>query len=294
MIMTCFSTFKHSMAAPAAGSTATDYLDRLTDADGRADLWVDACGLVVGRFLWCNVTSALQPVFEAETLRPVGVQALARLHGAQGTDLSPWNLFALAAEDDDLVLFDRRCRLVHALNFFARDDSALDLHLCVQDRLLSLVESDHGRAFRRVLEGLEIDRQRVVIVLPSLPRGSEGLQAQVVANYRSNGFRVALTPTDAEQLDALVGRIPPDIVRVDAGLLGVAPHRLHAGICNARDRGAAVLVKRIDSAQLRDAAIDLGATHLKGFLLAPPALAVTVGARAMAQAAATTAAPPPG
>jgi EAL domain-containing protein (putative c-di-GMP-specific phosphodiesterase class I) len=254
-------------------ATVQTYIDSLRGDTERDDLRVTKEGRVLGRFVRCEIESAFQPIARLEREgggRMTAVQALARVHADNGgTALSPWNMFTLAANDDDLVLLDRRCRVVHTLNFFAADPSGIDLLLNVHERLLAAVATEHGRAYRRVLDGLSIPPSRVVIVLPTLSAASLDLQCQVLASYRLNGFRVAVCVKEPQLLQQLTARIPADIVRIDAAQLVVPGWR--AAIDSARSHGAEAHVTSVETEQGRQDALAANATHWQGWLLARPA-----------------------
>ncbi len=246
------------------------YIDTLSKDPLRDDLRVTPGGAVVGRFLGSEVASAFQPVMDLATGSITGAQALARVHADTGGELSPWNLFSLAASDEQLVLLDRRCRIVHTLNFFSQEaqTSGPALLLNVHPRLLPAVASDHGRAFRRVLDSLAIEPRRVVILLPTLTRAQLDLQCQVAASYRIHGFRVAVTADEPALLQALLARQPVDVLRVDA-------HRLPSGRVAWTDafRTAAAWqaerhIVKIETETQRSDALSVGASHGQGWLFA--------------------------
>jgi EAL domain-containing protein (putative c-di-GMP-specific phosphodiesterase class I) len=248
------------------------YLNNLARDPLREDLRLTADDRVVGHFKRCEIDSVFQPIAQLTPLREdgsvVAVQALARVHADTGAELSPWNLFAQAASDDDLVLLDRRCRVVHTLNYFASDRGEIDLLLNVHERLVAAVAVDHGRAFRRVLDGLSIPVRRTTIVLPLLTPDLLDLQCNALASYRLYGFRVAVTADQPALLRALLARIPADIVRVEAH------HLARAGWADALAAAGAgraeVHVTRVAGEAARQRALALGATHWQGWHLARP------------------------
>lgn len=248
------------------------YMENLARDRLRDDLRVTETGRVVGSFMRCEIGSAFQPVARLADAMVTGVQALARVHAEDGALQYPWNLFSQAASGDDLVLLDRRCRIVHALNFFrvsAEAVPALDLLLSVHPRLMTVVSADHGRAFRRVLDSLQIASRQVAIVLPPVAPDTLDIQCQVAASYRLNGFRVAVSGEQPAPLQALLARQPADMVRLDAHRLGAAWHPV---LALAQDSGAEVHATRVEDAAQRVRALQLGATHWQGWHLAHPAL----------------------
>jgi EAL domain-containing protein (putative c-di-GMP-specific phosphodiesterase class I) len=248
------------------------YLDNLVRDPLRDDLRVTDGGRVVGRFLRCEIDSVFQPVARLAGDAITGAHALARVHAEAGAALSPWNLFAQTASGDDLVLLDRRCRIVHTLNFFRSPTdalAALDLLLNVHPRLLTVVSTDHGRAFRRVLDSLQVDSRQVVISLPPVSRGTLDLQCQVAGSYRLNGFRVAVSGEQPAMLQSLLARQPADVIRIDAHRLAGATWR--PALALAQAVGADVHATRVEDDAQRALALQLGATHWQGWHLAQPA-----------------------
>src|SRR5258706_155085 len=91
---------------------ATDYPLQRT-ADGR----------VVGHFFHCRLSSVFQPVFDISERQVAGHAAYVRSDANDDGALSPWGIFALAAEDPVLVRLDRLSRaetaaLVDAIHRF--------------------------------------------------------------------------------------------------------------------------------------------------------------------------------
>jgi EAL domain-containing protein (putative c-di-GMP-specific phosphodiesterase class I) len=256
------------------------YIDAIARDPLREDLRVTDSGRVIGRFMRAEIDSAFQSIAPIDTDATTGasaaslsgVQALARVHAQGGGELSPWNPFEQAASGDELVLLDRRCRIVHTLNFFAQDALAevesIDLLLNVHRRLLSVVTTDHGRAFGRALDSLAVAARRIVIVLPPVEPATLDLQCQVLASYRLNGFRVAAGADRADLAQKVLARQPADVLRVDARVL-LRDAQWPAAFRAAHEVGAQVHVTRVETEAERRLAQDLGATHWQGWHLAP-------------------------
>jgi EAL domain-containing protein (putative c-di-GMP-specific phosphodiesterase class I) len=221
---------------------------------------------IVGLYRAARLTSVFQPVADRAGA-VVGQVGYVRCEGDGAVDLSPWQLFALAASGDELVRLDRLCRTVHALNYFGVDERGRRLHLLVEHRLLTTVPDDHGRAFERVLASFEVKTSRVVIELPAEASGNAGLLAHVIANYRYHGYAVAARalPGKLETVAAL----RPDVVRLDP-----RDHRdgeLVKAIELARHFGARALVERVESREGLERALEAGADLVQGVAVGVPA-----------------------
>lgn len=228
-------------------STLEGFLSRLpgSPVDDRS-LWVDAVGRVCGRFYSCELSSAFAPIVDAYDEGTTASQALLRSYAPEGDGLAPWKLFELAAGDEQLVALDRLCRTVHAINFLVSPDAPRDLHLHVHGRLLCAVPDDHGRAFRRVLESLGADCGRFVITLPSSAAQDMNQLQFVVANYRWNGFRVAVSAYDADHAHQLADRLRPEFVRLPLARVDDAGWEATDFGHELRSKGATLIVTGVD------------------------------------------------
>ncbi|TWI67621.1 EAL domain-containing protein (putative c-di-GMP-specific phosphodiesterase class I) [Pseudoduganella lurida] len=197
------------------------YLARLADpvtaAASPASLWLDGTGRAHGRFFHCTMTSVFHPVRQLGSGEVVAAEGLARGISAEDEGLSLWRLLENAASDDESVELDRLCRMLHAINFFRQGACAgIDLHLNVHGRLLSAVSSNHGHAFRRILDALALPVERIVLQLPATTPQQSWLLGYVADNYRRNGFRFAVQAGGATEGQALLDRVRPDLIRIDA------------------------------------------------------------------------------
>lgn len=194
------------------------YLARLPGADRRdAKVWRDAGGRVQGRYFQCTLTSVFQPIRAFGENSIVAFEAYARSYSDSDDGLSLWRLLEQAASDDESVQLDRLCRMLHAANFFRQAQAAAaDLYLSVHDRLLAAVTGNHGCVFRRILEGLGLPVEAVVLQLPAAQNNSPALLNFVADNYRMSGFRLALNVANARQALPMLERLRPHAVKVDA------------------------------------------------------------------------------
>lgn len=253
-----------------------DYLARLSGAASTtSSIWLDHEGRAQGRFFNCTLGSAFHPVRE---LRGGGVQAyegLARSAAAQDQGLSLWRLLDHAASDDESIELDRLCRLLHAINFFRQaGDDGQDLYLNVHDRLLSAVSSNHGHAFRRILDALELPLARVVLQLPAASPQQGWLLNYVADNYRRNGFRLAINVATPEEALQILERLQPAVFKLD-GREYADTGALLTLCARCREAGVALLFKRIETpatlARLRELSATAGLNLLgQGYLLDEP------------------------
>lgn len=247
----------------------SDYVARLPAAEAAAlsgPLLRVAPGRVAGQFLAARLSSVFQPVHGRDG-QGIGHAAYVRCAGAGLGDgegeLSPWKLFAGAADDDELVRLDRLVRTVHAINYFGAAADGQLLFLLVDPRLLPAVGAGHGSTFERVLASFGVATSRVAIVLPDGGEAHPGLVARVARNYRSRGYRVALRVREGQVLQAA----PQDIVLLRAG--GNAP--LAERIAAVHAAGATALVTQVESPAVLATALAAGADAYQGFIDGPPA-----------------------
>ncbi|MBY0237948.1 MAG: EAL domain-containing protein [Burkholderiaceae bacterium] len=278
------------------------YLSRLSrDGATQTSIQLDAHGRAQGRFFNCTMTSAFQPVRELQHGAAVAYEGLARSAAGGGEGLSLWKLLDSAASDDESVELDRLCRMLHAINFFRQEDAAgaanTDLYLNVHSRLLSAVSSNHGYAFRRILDALELPLARIVLLLPPVTAQQGWLINYVADNYRRNGFRFAVQAAGVQDGAALLERVRPDVLRLDARAVGGAIEADAATVAlleQARCAGVRAEFHRLDSVaalqSLHRIAEAAGTALLaQGSLLdvpqpvlAPPVLGGEVSARGVA------------
>jgi len=224
------------------------YLARLSDASGAASsIWLDHEGKAHGRFFNCTLSSAFQPIRQLASGEVRAYEGLVRSVSAQDQGLSLWRLLDHAASDDESIELDRLCRMLHAINFFRQaGEGTQDLYLNVHDRLLSAVSSNHGHAFRRILDALELPLQRVVLQLPAASPQQGWLLNYVSDNYRRNGFRFAVNVPNAREALLLLDRLRPDVIKLDARELQDSEALLALLKRSAQDN-VALVFKRLES-----------------------------------------------
>lgn len=225
-----------------------------------------ADGGVVGRYYGSWISSVFQPWRDADG-RIIAFEAYARSQSKNGSDLSPWQLFAEAEVDSDLVTLDRLCRTVHALNFFARGDLAVPLVVNVDARLLQAVAERHGEFFGRILGVLDVPASRLVIEIHTSHLFDLTRLRQVVASYRRHGFAVAVNADSLIHARSLAQLLVPDLLMIDAAAL--TPETLARHLGTLAGGPVRIAVKRIETPEALAAAAQ--ADWRQGFQLDTPA-----------------------
>lgn len=241
-------------------NSATDY------ALKRADN-----GWISGYFYQCELTSVFQPIFSIDLGKTIAHAAYVRSKSNEEIALWPWQVFAMASKDDQLIELDRLCRAIHSLNYYFNHTSRSDnLFVEVHPRLLESVKDDHGRAFENFLDLIGVKTSRVVIEIPAIVNRNWKLLQHVIGNYRSRGYRIAAnySGTNSDWM-AELGSLYPDVVRIAASDL-----MRHETITELADTvhsfGASLLVRDIETAEQLAAAKRTEADYLQGNLLGKP------------------------
>ena len=241
-------------------NSATDY------ALKRADN-----GWISGYFYQCELTSVFQPIFSIDLGKTIAHAAYVRSKSSEEIALWPWQVFAMASKDDQLIELDRLCRAIHSLNYYFNHASRSDnLFVEVHPRLLESVKDDHGRAFENFLDLIGVKTSRVVIEIPAIVNRNWKLLQHVIGNYRSRGYRIAANYSGASSdWMAELGSLYPDVVRIAASDL-----MRHETIAELADTvhsfGASLLVRDIETAEQLAVAKRTEVDYLQGNLLGKP------------------------
>ncbi len=231
-------------------------------------------GEITGLFYHCKLSSLFQPIFEAAGNNIIGQAAHIRadLNGNGETLLSPWHIFALAPDNEQLIKLDRLCRTIHALNFLGNvSNKQMKLFVSVQPRLLESVKDDHGSAFEQILDIIGIRTSRIVIEIPVEVNRDWRLLRRVIMNYRARGYLTAVNYSGTNNDWILeLGKLYPDVIRISVRDL-LRHNALDPLITTAHDQGANVLVDNIETSHQLADAIRAGADSLQGDFLARPA-----------------------
>lgn len=228
-----------------------DYLARLPRAPGpERRIWLDEHGHAQGRYFNCTLTSVFQPLHALASGEVVAHEAFIRSVSRDGPALSVWKLLEGAASDAESIELDRLCRMLHAINFWRQPEAGdAQLYLSVHERLLAAVAGDHGVVFRRVLAGLGLPISRIVLQLPPVGTAPRFLVERVAANYRRNGFRIALNTANAGEGLRLVDQLEFDALKLDAReIVDIDAVEALAEACAAR--GITLVFRRVEGSRV--------------------------------------------
>lgn len=260
------------------------YLSHLYDTQGAStSIWLDAEGRARGRYFNSTLTSAFQAIRSSASRAVIGYEGYARSYAANDQGLNVWKLLDHAANDNESIELDRLCRILHAINFYRQPESRdMDLYLSVHTRLLAAVEGNHGMAFRRILDILELPHQHIVLQLPQIMPSQRWVLNHVSDNYRRNGFRIGINAGDTRQALDLLERVRPHVIKLNCNdNLDSEAHRKL--LQQADQAGCRVVFKRIENQGKLQTLLDSPTAteyFLQGFLLdLPKASLETAGAQ---------------
>lgn len=223
---------------------------------------------ITGDFYNCRLSSVFQPVFSPIKGKIIGHGAYIRSESNGEIALSPWQVFAMASKDTQLVELSHLCRAVHALNYFhkaaKRDSLFIDLH----PNILESAQDDHGRMFENFLSLIGASTSRVVVEIPPVVNRNWKLLRRVIYNYRSRGYQIAANYNgSSNDWMTELGYLYPDIVSIQADDL--LRHKNANLLMDSIHRfGSVLLVRNIKTSEHFANALHAGADYLQGIYLA--------------------------
>jgi EAL domain-containing protein (putative c-di-GMP-specific phosphodiesterase class I) len=198
------------------------YLNQLRTKNTNDDkLWIDSHDRVQGKFRNCSLTSVFSSIVSLDGDNILGFEAHSHSYAGSDRGLSVWQLLMNAADDDESIELDRLARMIHVMNFFRQSEHKnKTLFIDVHDRLLTAVSSNHGAAFKRIVAGLDLPLSQIVLQLPNVKYKQQWALAQVVENYKLNGFPVATRATDIDDAHNQAETLKPSFIRLDINRIG--------------------------------------------------------------------------
>lgn len=199
-----------------------DYLERLQLRNHSDEkLWVDEHGRLQGRFRNCSLTSVFQAIISLGDRKLFGFEAFAHSYSTTDSGLSIWQLLMNGATDDESVELDRLARTIHVINFFRQPaQEGHSVLIDVHDRLLTAIGSNHGMAFRRIINSLGLPQEKIILQLPAAKSSQSWALAQVVDNYKLNGFFVATRAASIDEAIFQINLMRPSVIRIDITRIG--------------------------------------------------------------------------
>lgn len=253
------------------------YFDQGLACAASRKLAIDDAG-AVGHFDELRLHSAFQPLLRAATMRPVAYEALLRARESSGEAISPALAFAYPATSDDIVYFDRLCRMVHVVNFVRQAAPRECLFLNVDGRQLMTVDGGtHGSAFETLLTYCGLKPAQVVLEIVESRIDDLDRLVEAVSDYQSRGYRVAIDDFGCQ--DSNFDRLwllSPDYVKLDRNLIAQSMINPRAKLILPKlveiihDLGAQVVGEGIETEDQHAMAVDSAVDLLQGFFYARP------------------------
>lgn len=226
---------------------------------------------VIGRFLNIDLTSKFQSIYEVSSnsqqprYTTIGYEGWVRSFDAQNSEgLSPYNLFARAAREHELIALDRLCRTLHAINFFSMSIPGF-LFLNVHERLLKNIKYDHGRTFAAILIAMGLNPGQIVIEIPEAAAGHRTFLEFILENYHRNGFKVAINLPSAGLIHNLATLLEPDFYKIDARI-ACSDGSISPLVDYTKHQSIPLIFKQIDSEERLETLLLAGAQYVQGKL----------------------------
>lgn len=231
-----------------------------------------------GRFHGLILKTALQPIFSISHKRIIGYEALIRAFDPDNASVPPFQLFGLPDSDQENVLLDRLCRLLHIRNYAAFQDDVNWLFLNVSPRVVASgyrYDSFFGELLRR--SGLP--PHRIVVEIVEQPTDDSERLRETVDYYKQLGCLTAIDDFGAGHSNfERIWNLSPDIVKLDRSLALRASNDPKArqilnGIVGLlHQSGCLVLLEGVETHDQAMIAIDAGVDFVQGFYFCYPRL----------------------
>lgn len=244
---------------------------------------IDEVGIATARHGDVVLRSAFQLVFRRVGDKLVACAAESFLRPfRKGLPLPP-RPFLAALEPEDRYLVERRASAIHVRNHSHIGVDGLTHMMGVGP---ALVEAPEGAAVLADLSTFvgPMDEEPAPLVCSLRVNSGEGNAGLSVLaqDLKSRDIGLALGgPAEEAPLLDVIGLMRPDIVRIDGGWFRrvveneVARRLMASLVAGFKSEGALVLVEGLETRDHLDAALEIKADLLQGFLLSPPRVAGT-------------------
>ncbi len=229
-----------------------------------------------GVFQGLVLRTALQPIFSISHKRIIGYEALIRAYDTDDVDVPPFQLFGLPASDQENVLLDRLCRLLHIRNYSLFDDEVNWLFLNVSPRVVaSGVRYDSF--FGELLKRTDLPSHRIVVEIVEQPTDNSDRLRETVDYYRELGCLTAIDDFGAGHSNfERIWNLSPDIVKLDRTIAlrassdPKARQILNGIVSLLHQSGCLVLLEGVETHNQAMIAIDAGVDFVQGYYFCHP------------------------
>lgn len=229
-----------------------------------------------GCFHGLILKTALQPIFSISHKRVIGYEALIRAFDPDNASVPPFQLFDLPDTDQENVLLDRLCRLLHIRNYAAFPDDVNWLFLNVSP---SVVASGYryDSFFGELLRRSGLPPHRIVVEIVEQPTDDSDRLKETVEYYKELGCLTAIDDFGAGHSNfERIWNLSPDIVKLDRTLALRASNDpkarqiLNGIVSLLHQSGCLVLLEGVENHDQAMIAIDAGVDFVQGFYFSHP------------------------
>ena len=222
------------------------------------------------------LSSVFQPVFSIAHRKPVGYEALLRVHDQQGNQLATEALVQPTVNSHQDLALDRTCRLLHAHNFVSLNEPDAWLFLNLNSHCLVMEKPESG-FMRSLLSSANLSARRVVIEILESEIEDRVYLKSLIDHFRSLGCLIAIDDFGAGHSNFdRIWELQPDLVKIDRRMVQQAAHslkveRILTGIVSLiHEAGSLVVIEGVESEQEAMVAISCHADMVQGFYFGEP------------------------
>lgn len=234
-----------------------------------------------GVFQGLTLKTALQPIFSVSHKRIVGYEALIRAYDNDNVDVPPAQLFRLPDSDQENVLLDRLCRLLHIRNYSGFSDDVNWLFLNVSPRVVAYGHR-YDSFFGELLRQTGLPPHRIVVEIVEQPTDDAERLKETVRYYKDLGCLTAIDDFGAGHSNfERIWNLSPDIVKLDRTLVTRANSEprarqiLNGIVTLLHQSGCLVLLEGVETHDQAMIAIDAGVDFVQGFYFCHPKVDLT-------------------
>ena len=222
-----------------------------------------------------NLFPYFQPIISVANGKIIGYEALARQLDTQNNVISAGSLFSSRDLDaEQRTELDRQVRW-RALQKFAELDSNTYLAINISAAWIDNLKHLNASPTLKMLEELNIDRQRIIIEITEDHADLTKL-TEIVRRYRKQGLRVALDDfgTGSSQLQRVMA-IKPDIIKIDMRLFkkatkgGIVGEVVSMMTRLGKRTGCQIICEGVETEEEFLFGLNCGAQYMQGHLFSP-------------------------